>query len=701
MRWRMDIRKKSLYIFVGSLILVLAILSVIPTILFFDSYAKLDASHVQDLLDQTGGRIHAENTDLNTIVTDWSLSGTLPAFLETGNPAFIKSYAHPEGFQKLSLDFIVITNAEGNIIFGLGYNRESNLLGPLPRDLVEEITGNTSQFRSIDPGSNVSGVLNLPEGPVVLSAQQVLSKSFPHQLLGTVIVGRFLDEAWINQFSLPAHSTLMIEPIEVPLLTSSPLVTAQKPDAIKILIDPADATMITGHQMIRDINGNDALLLSITTPTAVIKQGQETILFFIIFLLIFGLGFGIFMIFFWDRMILSRTIAISQEIDEITRGENLGNRVTKTGDDEISRLADSMNRMLEKIEKTQNALKDRERQYRELAEQFPEIMLEINEKRIVTFVNLATYDILGYTNEDLIKNLHLPKLLAPEDLDRAHQVLRQIQNGESSRGEVFTLIRKDGSRFPVIAYASPLIRDGRNRGIRIFAGDISERKRMEDALKVMNDKLNLMNSITRHDIFNQLTVLFSYLEMIREKTDDPLILQYLEKQHKAAETIREQIAFTDNYQNIGVAAPHWQNVRATILNATSPLDLNGIKLEMDIPDIEIFADDLLGKVFYNLLENGVKYGGKITHIRFFCEEEAEGKILVYEDDGVGIPADAKEKIFRRQYFSHTGLGMFLSREILSITGLTLTEAGTYGIGARFEIHIPHDKCRSAESGESC
>jgi len=459
--------------------------------------------------------------------------------------------------------------------------------------------------------------------------------------------------------------------------------------------------MIVGRQMIRDINGNDALLLTITTPTDVIRQGQETILFFVIFLLFFGLVFGIFMIFFWDRMILSRTIAISQEIDEITRDENLGNRVTKTGDDEISRLADSMNRMLEKIEKTQDALKDRERQYRELAEQFPEIMLEINEKGIVTFVNLAAYDLLGYTNEDLIKNLHLPRLLTHEDLDRAQHVLERIRRGESSLGEVFTLIRKDGSRFPVISYITPLIRDGKIKGMRIFAGDITERKQMEDALQMMNDKLNLMNSITRHDIFNQLTVLFSYLEMIREKTDDPLIHQYLEKQYKAAETIREQIAFTDNYQKIGVTAPHWQNVRTTIMDATSALDLNGITLETDIPDIDIFADDLLGKVFYNLVENGVKYGGKISRIRFFCEDDADGKVLVYEDNGVGIPADAKEKIFNRQYFSHTGLGMFLSREILSITGLTLTEAGTYGAGARFEIHIPHDKYRSAENRSSC
>jgi PAS domain S-box-containing protein len=693
----MDIRKKAHYIFVGSLILVLAILSVVPTIIFFDNYAKLDANHVDGLLTQTYDRIQSENTNLEIIVAQWTLSDSLSSLLETGNPTFIENYVRPEGFQKLSIDFVIITTAQGNIIFGQEYDSKSNLVGPLSRDLVEVITDNESQFRSTGWNSRVSGVLNLPEGPLVLTAEPVFSLTAPEQRVGTVIVGRFLDEAWINRFSLPEKSILIIEPIPASESPNDLLFTdSSRPDALKILINPADTSMIVGHRIIKDIDGDDALLLTMKTPTEVIRQGEETILFFIVFLLIFGLAFGLFMIFFWDRMILSRTVSLSEEIDEITRGENLGNRVTRTGNDEISRLADSMNRMLGKIEKTQNALKDRERQYRELAEQFPEIMLEINEKGIVTFVNLAAYDILGYTDEDLINNLHIPNLLAPEDVERARQMVKRILTGESSRGDVFTLIRKDGGRIPVISYVSPIIRDDKIRGLRLFAGDISERKRMEDALRVMNNKLNLMNNITRHDIFNQLTILFSYLDIIKDQTQDPLIHQYLEKQHKAAETIREQIAFTENYQEIGVTAPHWQNVRSILMNAVSPLDLREITLSVDIPDIDVFADDLLGKVFYNLVENGVKYGGKISRIRFFWLEAADGLVLIYEDDGIGIPSDAKEKIFNRQFFSHTGLGMFLSREILSITGIALTETGIYGAGARFEIHIPHDKYRPAE-----
>jgi signal transduction histidine kinase len=71
----------------------------------------------------------------------------------------------------------------------------------------------------------------------------------------------------------------------------------------------------------------------------------------------------------------------------------------------------------------------------------------------------------------------------------------------------------------------------------------------------------------------------------------------------------------------------------------------------------------------------------------FIEEEKSGKVIV-EDDGIGIPANIKEQIFERGFGSHTGFGLFLIREIISITGLSIVENGIEGKGARFEISLP-------------
>jgi signal transduction histidine kinase len=68
-------------------------------------------------------------------------------------------------------------------------------------------------------------------------------------------------------------------------------------------------------------------------------------------------------------------------------------------------------------------------------------------------------------------------------------------------------------------------------------------------------------------------------------------------------------------------------------------------------------------------------------------------VITYEDDGAGIPAQDKENIFRRGFGKHTGLGLFLSREILAITGITIRENGEPGKGVRFEILVPRDMYR--------
>ena len=108
---------------------------------------------------------------------------------------------------------------------------------------------------------------------------------------------------------------------------------------------------------------------------------------------------------------------------------------------------------------------------------------------------------------------------------------------------------------------------------------------------------------------------------------------------------------------------------------------------------EVFADPLIVKVFYNLMDNAVRYGGKITTIRFSVEDAGDEHLIVCEDDGDGVVAEEKEKIFERGFGKNTGLGLALSREILAITGITIKETGEPGKGARFEMTVPKSAWR--------
>jgi len=118
-----------------------------------------------------------------------------------------------------------------------------------------------------------------------------------------------------------------------------------------------------------------------------------------------------------------------------------------------------------------------------------------------------------------------------------------------------------------------------------------------------------------------------------------------------------------------------------------------LSIVIDLQNMEIYADPLLEKVFYNLVDNAIRYGDTLTMISFFFQISDKGLSIICQDDGVGIEPRAKERIFERGVGRNTGMGLFLTREILGITGITIQENGVFGKGARFEILIPRGTFR--------
>jgi len=302
-------------------------------------------------------------------------------------------------------------------------------------------------------------------------------------------------------------------------------------------------------------------------------------------------------------------------------------------------------------------------------------------------VNPQACQMLGYTREELLE-MGIRDIDVPEQNKRVPEILGSLF---SSGKVVFQteFLTRDRRRILVEVSNRLIELDGR-QAVLCIARDLTDQKRAEQVLEATNRKLNLLSSITRHDILNQLTALIGYIDISREYLDDKkTLLKFLEKEAKAATTIGHQIRFTKEYHELGVKAPAWQNVHESIQQAVAGLPMRDIRVEVDRTDLEIFADPLFGKVFYNLIDNALRYGGEsMKTIRVSSQESGTGLTIVCEDDGVGIPDDDKKRLFTRGFGNTNGLGLFLSREILSITGITITENGTSGKGARFEITAP-------------
>nr|WP_319540235.1 PAS domain S-box protein [uncultured Methanospirillum sp.] len=219
---------------------------------------------------------------------------------------------------------------------------------------------------------------------------------------------------------------------------------------------------------------------------------------------------------------------------------------------------------------------------------------------------------------------------------------------------------------------------------------ISERQRAESALKRANEQINLLASITRHDIRNKLTAMIAYLVLIKENPHAPECITYIEKIEQITNTIRNQIEFTRVYQDLGSHEPLWQKVNDILPYQEIPPE---IIFETNVADLEIYADPMLAKVFQTLLDNSIRHGERVTAITVSYNLKPAGCRVIWEDNGVGIAEDEKSSVFERGFGKNTGLGLFLAKEILTITGIGIHETGIPGEGARFEILVPPEMFR--------
>jgi len=326
---------------------------------------------------------------------------------------------------------------------------------------------------------------------------------------------------------------------------------------------------------------------------------------------------------------------------------------------------------------------------------------------VVMEVNERLCDILGYTRDELVGQSM--RLLYPGDAEH-ESTLRQM-DVQIRKAGTCTLetrcMRKDGATLDVQFSSTPLDPTDHTRGMTFTILDISEHTALEreiayhaeelvrqtNSLAVANRKLNLMSSITRHDILNQLTILLGNLWIAEEAGPGQDISEYLARVQSAADRIHRQIEFTRDYTDLGVRSPEWQRVSDALGTGT----LQGLPVENEAGDLVVYADPMLATVFSNLMDNTLRHGESATRVRVRYRSEENGDlILIWEDDGAGVPAGEKERIFHRGVGKNTGLGLFLIREILAITGIGIAETGEPGKGARFEMRVPPGAYRVPE-----
>ncbi len=352
-------------------------------------------------------------------------------------------------------------------------------------------------------------------------------------------------------------------------------------------------------------------------------------------------------------------------------------------------------RDLKNLKLTEEALRESEEKYRNLIENSHDIIYTITSEGVLNFVSNSWTELLGHHTEEVIGK-SFQNFVHPDDTVKCWEFMkRTLETGQRQTGIEYRVQHANGTWRWHTSNSVP-IKDKSGK-IILFEGsaiDITERKLAEESLFQANKKLKLLSDITRHDIKNKVMLIQGFLRFARQNEIIEEIRPYLDKIYDSAMAIEHQIDFSKDYQNLGVKSPRWLNLSDMVLLTGN----SAINIINDTGNVEIFADPLLEKVLYNLADNTVLHGETATRAHISVITDKGNVRIIWSDNGRGIPALEKELIFKKGFGKNTGLGLFLIREILAITGLTITETGEPGKGARFEILVPEGKWRYAREG---
>ena len=223
--------------------------------------------------------------------------------------------------------------------------------------------------------------------------------------------------------------------------------------------------------------------------------------------------------------------------------------------------------------------------------------------------------------------------------------------------------------------------------------DITGRKKTEEDLASVNEKLRVIGRLVRHDVSNKLSSIRANVYLLRKYCDagvNPKIPQYLANIDADVKSAEHLFDLGRIYEQIGVERPGEIDVERCFNEAVALSPKLPINMVNQTSGLKVIADSLLKQVFYNFIDNSIRHGQKVTEIKLYYRSLGDQIVLTYQDDGVGISVENKVKLFTEGFSTGngTGLGLAIIRKILQVYGWSITEVGVPGAGVQFEITIP-------------
>ena len=490
----MTLRAKTLLVVGLTLLGLVALLYLTANVILLAGFARLEAQEVGNNVQRVQDALADNLAGLNTTAADYAAWDDTYAFAADGNPAYAEDNLGEQTFANLRLNVLVILGPDGALRYGSGYDDQQARLRPLPASLEALLVPGNRLLAHADETSSLTGLVLLPEGPLLVASRPVLTSDYAGPVGGTLLIGRYLDADEVARLAQITHLDLLVEPLNNPTAPADLLrAVPEMSEAAPIFVRPLDTQSVAGYVRLPDLYGTPSLILRVTLPRAIYQEGQASVAFFLLALLVVGLVFGLTNWLLLERFVLSRLARLSQGVQRIDDRADASLRVTLDGQDELSGVAAAINGMLETLGRVNAALRASEEKFRKLAETSAAAIFIAQGSR-TRYANSRAEILTGYTRTDLLA-MPFHTVVPPA----ANGQTEAAENGSAPGQREIELANPRGSAQWLEVTAGPIDFEG-EPAVIATAYDITERKRAQEGLLRANTSLtSLVSQLEAHN----------------------------------------------------------------------------------------------------------------------------------------------------------------------------------------------------------
>jgi len=362
----MTLRKKTLYIISVTFVSLIVILYLISESILLGGLGEIEEENTHQSVERALSALSNDLSSLEVTADDWASWDDTYAFIEDANPKYIESNLIDETFIGLGLNFMLFIDTSGQIVFGKAFDLHNEEEVPISRSVQGYLSTNDSLWRHPDTESGITGIFLLAEDPVLIASQPILTSEDEGPIRGALIMGYYLDATEIDRLaeitllSLDVHR---IDDRQMPADFQTARLSLSK--EAPILVQPLGEKYVAGYALLMDVYGKPVLVLRVDMPRDIYQRGRISIAYFVLSMVVVGLGIAGVAILIMEKQVLSRLTRLSKSVGRIGASGDLSTRISMGGSDEVSKLADTIDVMTETLEESSKELKEKNIQLEE------------------------------------------------------------------------------------------------------------------------------------------------------------------------------------------------------------------------------------------------------------------------------------------------------------------------------------------------